>query len=276
LIIQDIYSSGLAETDVHGPLSRLMAGVESWTARAADGVAVIHERFAAQVVDHLGVDEQRVDVIRNWTHVPAVAHFDRPAFRRYMGWDDADIVVLHAGAMGVKQGLENVVDAAALADRQGQPVRFVLLGDGGQRALLESRAEGVKRLEFLDHLGSEDFTRALAAADVLLVNERPGVREMAVPSKLTTYFNAAMPVLAATECDSTTAHEIFAASAGVCVPPGRPEALVAGALLIAADHEAAVKMGARGRQYATDTLSMGQALDRYEDWIQRLARRRRA
>lgn len=275
LIIQDIYSSGLGETGARGgPLSRLMMAVEARTARAADGVAVIHERFASQVVERLHVSRDRIDVIRNWTHVPAVTNLDRRAFRRSMRWPDSEIIVLHAGAMGVKQGLENVVDAAALADAQHQPVRFVLLGDGGQRTALEARAAGVQRVEFLDHLDDDSFTRALASADVLLVNERPGVREMAVPSKLTTYFNAAKPVLAATESDSTTTHEVLAASAGICVPPGRPAALVAGALLIAADEEAAVKMGERGRRYATDILSQERAIDSYESWIRKLVARR--
>lgn len=275
LIVQDIYSSGLNETQIHGGLSRVMMGIESWTARAADGVAVIHERFANQVVERLKVHPNRVEVLRNWAHVPAVAGFDRDAFRRSMRWAEPEIVVLHAGAMGVKQGLENVVDAAKLADAQRQPLRFVLLGDGGQRKALERRAVGAERIEFLDHLDQANFTRALAASDVLLVNERPGVRDMAVPSKLTTYFNAAKPVLAATEADSTTAHEILASSAGVCVGPGRPEALVAGALLIAADHEAATKMGERGRQYATDTLSQERAIDRYDEWIRSLVLRHR-
>jgi hypothetical protein len=44
-----------------------------------------------------------------------------------MGWPPDETIVRHAGAMGTKQGLENVVDAAALADEQNRPIRFVLL-----------------------------------------------------------------------------------------------------------------------------------------------------
>ena len=38
------------------------------------------------------------------------------------------MIALHAGNMGVKQGLENVVEAARQADATRSPVRFVLLG----------------------------------------------------------------------------------------------------------------------------------------------------
>ena len=274
LIIQDIYSSGMTETGVSGGfLARVMTGVEKRTTRSADGVAVIHERFATQIATRFGINRERIEVIRNWTHVKSVAPFDRPAFRRAMGWYEDEIIVLHAGAMGKKQGLEKVIEAAEWAESHADPVRFVLLGEGSQRTLLEARAKGVKRVHFLHHLDDMDFTRTLSAADILLVNERPGVREMAVPSKLTTYFNAAKPVLAATEADSTTAAELAISNAGIVVPPGVPEALVNGALLIAADPEAAERMGERGHRYAVEVLSSETAMDAFDRWIRKLAQR---
>ena len=66
-----------------------------------------------------------------------------------------------------------------------------------------------------------------------LVNERVGLNEMAVPSKLTSYFSSGTAVIAATEATSTTAEEIEAAGAGVRVEPGDPAALVAGVLACA-------------------------------------------
>ena len=101
--------------------------------------------------------------------------------------------------MGVKQGLENVVEAARLADSQlDNRVNFILMGDGNQRSALEIRAKGIRSLQFLDPVPDEQFQSMLADSDVLLVNERPGVEEMSVPSKLTSYFSAGVPVLAAT------------------------------------------------------------------------------
>ena len=58
-------------------------------------------------------------------------------------------------------------------------MKFVLLGDGNQRVSLEAMA-ACSRLQFLDPLPDGVFERALASADILLVNERPGVTEMAV------------------------------------------------------------------------------------------------
>ena len=275
LVIQDLYSSGVQETRAGGAQ---VAGALTWlersTARAADGVVVIHERFAQQVLKRFALDAQKVTVIRNWTHVDQPLPVDRDDVRRSMKWGADEVVVLHAGAMGAKQGLDNVVEAARLADAQQLPLRFVLLGHGGQRASLEERALGIDRIDILDPLDQTGFAQALAAADVLLVNERPGVKEMAVPSKLTSYFNAGKPVLAATDPDSTTAFELAAAAAGVCVRPGQPEELIAGALLLAADREAAERMGECGREYAASKLSKKAAIEAYDTWVRLLAHHR--
>ena len=61
---------------------------------------------------------------------------------------------------------------------------------------------------------------------MLLVNERPGLIEMSAPSKLTTYFEAGRPIVAATEPTSITAEEIERSGAGIRVAPGRPSAIL--------------------------------------------------
>ena len=192
--VQDLYSLGVAETGTLGGRgAKIMAGVESRVLRNADAVVVIHDRFKKFVVSRLGVQNDRVEVIRNWTHLVPV-EVDRDFFRKKFGWTD-EIVVLHAGNMGAKQALESVVEAARLADSENAPIRFVLLGNGNQKEALATLGAGINRLEFMQSLNDEDFQGAMAAADLLLVNEKPGVAEMAVPSKLTSYFAAAREFL---------------------------------------------------------------------------------
>src|SRR5699024_2179188 len=127
------------------------------------------------LVDALAVPDQAITVVRNWSHVPSpvVDHRARTALRASLGWGPEETVVLHAGNMGAKQGLENVVAAARLATDRDLPVRFVLLGDGHRRQDLQRLAAGDPRLQFLDPVPDAEFTATLAAADVLLVNELP-------------------------------------------------------------------------------------------------------
>ena len=170
----------------------------------------------------------------------------------------------------MKQGLDNVIEAARLADSRGDHVRFVLLGDGAERARLEEHAAGVQSLQFIRPLDDTGFVQALASADVLLVNELPGVSEMAVPSKLTSYFAAGRPVLAATDADGITAAEVLGAGAGVVVPAGDPQEVLDGALGLGRASDLALKYGEAGRRYRETVLSEEHALDSFTRLIERL------
>lgn len=264
LWIQDRYSAGVQE--LSSGLGRLGGGlvraVESWVARSADRVVVIHDRWVDPVTETLGVDRDRLTVVRNWSHVTMPEHVDVGAVRNGLGWGKQgdEVVVLHTGNMGAKQGLENVVAAARVAESQGLPLRFVLVGDGNQRERLQHLAEGCAALQFVPPLPQDAFMGALAAADVLLLNELPGLAETAVPSKLTSYFASGRPVLAATESSSVSADEVRASGAGRVIAPGDPAALVDAAMQLAA----ATPDLAAGPRYVRRALSEDAGIASFE------------
>lgn len=273
-VSQDLYSRAFLETAALGGRgAERVAQLERALLSRADGVAVIHTKFR-DTLALLGVDAGRVTVIRNWAHItPSSA--DRAATRAALGWAPDETVVLHAGNMGHKQGLENVVEAARLADRRGDKVRFVLLGDGARRRALQEAADGVGSVEFVDPLPTGPFEDALAAADVLLLNEKPGVSDMCVPGKLTSYFAAGRPVLAATDPRSGAAAEVGAAGAGTMVAAGDPALLLKTAVALAEEPAALAEMSERGRAYAEATLTPQVAIRSYSAWARGLVRARR-
>ncbi len=269
--VQDIYTLGLAETAEGGGLAqRVTRWVESQTLRAADRVVVIHQRFADFLTRELGIAASRVTVVRNWTHLPPSEQVDAAVAKATLGWPQNVTLAVHTGNMGTKQGLENIIDAARAADERSAPVHFLLVGEGGERRRLEQRAHGIARLTFVDPLADAEYRLALGAADVLVVNEKPGVSAMAAPSKLTSYFDAARPVVAATDLDGITASEIAAADAGVIVRAGDPGALLDAVLAVSADPDAAARFGFNGRRYRDSVLDQGAAIDRWASLIERL------
>jgi glycosyltransferase involved in cell wall biosynthesis len=236
-------------------------------------VVVIHERFADYVGDILKVPSGRVEIIRNWAHISDTrAPTDVVSARQLLGWHSTDTIVLHAGSMGAKQGLETIVEAARVADQEQAPVRFILLGDGSERTELMKSARGVSRVQFVDPLDDERYLIALQAADVLLVNSMRGVAEMAVPSKLTSYFSAGRPVVAAVDPSGIAASEIRSANAGVVVPAGEPVELFNAALELRADVERAAALGSNGRQYRERALGQDAALEAWAQLVEKIGR----
>ncbi|HAM45986.1 MAG TPA: glycosyltransferase WbuB [Propionibacteriaceae bacterium] len=263
--VQDIYTLSASQTGAASRIAGLIGRIESATLRHADQVVVIHDRFKAFVTSELGVDPARVRVVRNWTHLTDPGRRDE-ALRTRLGWAPQDVIVLHAGNMGAKQNLENVVNASQVAARSRSRVRFVLMGDGHRRSALQAMGAN-PNLQFLDPVDSAEFADTVASADILLVNELPGMTEMSVPSKLTSYFHSGRPVLAAVDAESVTADEIAAAAAGIRVDPEDPAALLAAAEALSEDRQQMAQLGAAGQEYRRRVLSsqratveLGQAL----------------
>ncbi|MFT4124660.1 MAG: glycosyltransferase [Gordonia sp. (in: high G+C Gram-positive bacteria)] len=270
--VHDFY--GLGSSEIGGAARRISGvidRVEIGLLRRADGVAVIHDRFKMIVEQRMGQSEKTI-VIRNWSHMADmlddVADGDRIKAREALHWPPGCRVVLHAGNMGQKQGLENVIETAELIarDREAE-LLFVLLGDGNTRRDLERQAAGLSTVRFMDPLPDSEFRSALRCADVLLVNERVGVKEMAVPSKLTTYFASGTPVVAAVDRDGITAQEIESTQTGVVVPSGDPQALVTSINRLLDDPAMCSRITRAAERHCVENLSSQAAADRFERWI---------
>ncbi|SKA82272.1 Glycosyltransferase involved in cell wall bisynthesis [Agreia bicolorata] len=274
--VQDIYGLGVAETGAGGGrLAKLISSLESMVLRSASGVAVIHDRFAEHVEKRLRVQSSRVRVVRNWTHLEELDLPPRETTRLSLGWGTDLMVALHAGNMGVKQGLENVVRAARLAEERGDNVRFVLLGKGNQRDKIELLARGLKNIQFIDPLPDLEYQATMAAADALIVNEKPGLAEMAVPSKLTSYFSTGLPIIAATDLGSVTAGEVETSGGGIRVDAGDPTALLDAVVRLGNNPDEGQAMGARGLQFRISVLAESAAITNFDSWISSLAASRR-
>ncbi len=278
LIVQDIYSAGVQELALDQGLGRLAAAwigcVERYVVERAARITTIHDRFAARLLALSRRPDPDITIIRNWTHLPDSSRSPEQQ-RELLGWGDRHIL-LHAGNMGEKQGLENIVEAARDTDRRGLPLTYVLLGDGNQRPGLQRLARGVRSIQFLPSADAKEYSSILRAADVLLVNERVGVVEMSLPSKLTSYCAAAWPILAAVSGDGATSEALARSGAGVLAPPGDPSALNDAALTLINDADRAAELGENGRTFAKEHFGEQTAIERYETWIRELASRTRA
>ena len=261
-VVQDLMGAAAAQSGIRGGdrAADLAAKAESYALRRATLVGVIHQTFVDKVAA-MGVDPSRIRLVPNWSHVGGPST-RREKTRAGLGWGD-ETVVLHSGNMGLKQGLEVLVEAA----RRDPATRVVLLGDGNQRAHLEAVGAGIPNLEFLEPVGDDEFPDVLAAADVLAVTQRASVLDMSVPSKLTSYFAAGRPVVASVAAEGGTAHEVLRSGAGVLVAPEDPDALLAEIRRLGQDPVAADALGAQGPRHVAAHLTRAAGLARIDALI---------
>lgn len=264
LIFQDLMAPAARQSGIGGGsrVAGMTSRLERWATARARTVAIASDNFR-QYLTEIGVDESRIFDLPNWSHL-GVPTADRAATRDRLGWSADQTVVLHAGNMGLKQGLDQVVEAARRADALRAPVLFVLMGDGSQRAALEAQATGIERLRFLPFQPEADVPNILDAADLFLVSERATVIDMSLPSKLTSYFAAGRPIIAAVPAQGSTVREVLHAGAGVVVPIGDAAALNSAVAQLHEDLDEAARMGAAGRAYARSALDLASARARID------------
>jgi colanic acid biosynthesis glycosyl transferase WcaI len=270
LVFQDLVGRAAAQSGVAGGarVAGLVRRMELGLAKRAAGVAIIAEGFRGYLEEG-GVSPDKIYRLRNWTRrVDPIE--TAPETRTRFGWADDDFVCVHGGNMGHKQGLDNLLDTAALLG--DNRVRIALVGDGNDRERLERQARDrqLANVDFIAMQGPGNWEATMQAADVLLVNQRASVTDMSLPSKLTSYFASGRPVIAAASHDSETAAEIEAAGAGLIVPPADPAAFRDAILALEHDRPRAHTLGTSGKGYAESTLSRASALAEYEVFVDRL------
>ena len=239
---------------------RIAAATEGRLLRQAAEVAVVSPGLFTPARAH-GVPVGQLHLLSHWTPA-ATSGSDQLAARKALGWPTRAFTVVHTGAMRSRLDLGTAVEAARLLDGQAH---MVLIGDGPRRAALREQASGVRGLRFVDPLDDEHYALALAAADLLLIVERPDAAGLCVPGKLTAYFGAGRAVLAAVPPLGAVAVELERSDgAGLVIRPGDPGLLAAAVRALMLDEGLRTSMGRSGLRHAHHRLDRASAMHRLD------------
>jgi putative colanic acid biosynthesis glycosyltransferase WcaI len=170
-----------------GFFRKCVTAVEGWLMRRFDRVSSISRQMVARL-SGFGIPEDRTTIFPNWVDTDRIRPGIRGrAFREEWGLGPDRKIVLYAGSMGNKQGLEMVLETAKVLQNDDPDIMFLLVGEGSGKEVLVQRAGalGLRNVVFKPPQPPEDFPALLTLADVHLVVQKKGVSEAFMPSKLT-------------------------------------------------------------------------------------------
>lgn len=162
----------------------------------ATKVVVLGEGMKETLVTKKGVDPSRVEVIPLWGRPEIGSGDGAHDARTRLAISESELVILHAGNMGIMHPIDPILDAAK--SLRGREVRFVFLGDGPRRVHVAERvqAEGISNVLLLGYLSQNEFLDWVRASDACLVGLEPGMEGLAVPSRAFTFLSAGKPLIA--------------------------------------------------------------------------------
>jgi colanic acid biosynthesis glycosyl transferase WcaI len=230
-----------------GRFMRMLYALEAFAyARAARVSAISGGMLRAMAAK--GVPGAKLICFPNGVTLPATLPA-RGAFRARHGLCADDFLAVYSGNLGVKQGLEILTDAAALATHPR--LQLVICGDGAMRPQLEARIreQRLGNVRLLPLQSEAHYLELLVDADVTLVTQQAGTGTFFFPSKLLRSLALARPVLTVADETSELARALAAGGFGVNVPPGRADELARMLDALAAQPERLTGYGDAGRRF---------------------------
>lgn len=265
----------LGQVSPRHPLVLTMLGIERYLYRQARRIVSL----LPGAVEHLaakGADPGKVVWIPNGVDlaaVPAPAAPDPGSAPPGAGppapaTAGAPFTVIYAGAHGLANHLDVILDAARLLQQQvgHEAIRFRLIGDGPEKPRLQQRArdEGIENVRFEPPVPKHSVYAAIQAAQacVVTLKESPLYRWGFSLNKLFDYLACGRPVVIGVRSPYNPVAE---AGAGLTVAPEDPPALAAAVRQLAALPPAErANMGRQGRAYVESRHAVETMADRLE------------
>ena len=199
---------------------------------------------------------------------PPPAHGE---FRHRHGFAPEEFLAIYAGNLGVKQGLEVLLETAPLL--RDPRIRIVICGDGAQREALAARVYELKlpNMNMLPLQAGSDYRALLVDADVCFITQQVGAGNSFFPSKFLGLLAESKPVItvAAPECE--LALSLAEGKFGVNVPPGHARQLADLLDSLANDPRRLAEYGAAGRRYV-EQFEKNRVLQSFAEELESLAR----
>ena len=129
-------------------------------------------------------------------------------------------ILVYGGNLGKPQGLDFLLKT--IENSSNVDVFFLIIGDGTEYNKMESWFSKCKptNAKLLKRLPKEDYDTLLASCDIGLIYLHPDFSIPNFPSRLLSYLEMKMPVIAATECNTDIGDIIESANCGFKVVSG--------------------------------------------------------
>ena len=196
LILRDIFPQWTIDARImrEGLISRFFRYYEHQQYQAADVIGVQMERDIHYFEGRARKYRAKVTLLRNWSNATPVE--SKNTYRKK--WRIGEkILCIYGGNVGRAQGLENLVEIAALLDGDSR-LHIAIVGDGTEVTRIKNGIDTyrLKNTRYYGSLSQEEYQLVIAEADIGLVFLDPRLTTNNFPGKLLSYMRAGIPIVA--------------------------------------------------------------------------------
>jgi len=259
---------------IKNPVVLWAMGILEWVSYHAADRCIGLSPGIVEGIARRGIPKEKIRMIPNGCDLelfdPGNVSARRPEELR-----DSDFCAIFTGAHGIANGLDAVLNAAAVLKARGRDdLRLVFIGDGKLKPALVERAK-VERLDnciFLPPVSKKELTALMQGCDVglMILANVPAFYYGTSPNKFFDYIASGMPVL--NNYPGWLAGLIAENGCGIAVPPDDPEAFADALILMADDKDRLREMGRNSRALAESQFDRGNLTNDCCDWLEESVR----
>jgi glycosyltransferase involved in cell wall biosynthesis len=231
----------------HDPKDRFFGVVDRFVLRSYGNIVAVSESVRQDLLG-AGVRADKISMIRNGIDLRT---FDRASavVKGELGWSDSPLIGL-VGRLSMEKGVDIFLTAAARVLDQLPDAKFVVVGDGPDRAKLEALIEKLGIRGSVRMLGRRDDMPAVYASLDLMVSSS---RREGLPIAILEGMASRLPLIATPVGAVPTV--ISDGQTGVLVPAEAPELLATAIIGLLRDDSERERLGSAARQLVEDQFS---------------------
>jgi colanic acid biosynthesis glycosyl transferase WcaI len=203
---------------------KFMFKLEGFLLKRSDYVSTLTDGMKRKILDK-EIPSEKILLLPNWVDLDKIKTLDKEnSLRRQFNIPMEDFVILYAGSIGKKQGLDLLINVAEeYADNK--KLHFIIVGFGAELSNLKNLASA-KKLENVKFYPLQPYDllpALLATADLHLVLQKKGASDLVMPSKLTGILAAGGCAIVSAEKGSSLYSVIHENRIGfICEPESAP------------------------------------------------------
>ena len=275
--VRDLWPESAIDTGVlkSRPLIALSYKLEELAYRRSSWINVLTPAFEEALVRRKRIARSRISMIPNGADLDILAPGPKDnAVRRRLGLN-GDFVVSYFGAHGRANRLGQLLDVAERVRTTRPDVRFLLVGDGMEKAGLvaDARRRGLDNVVFHDPVPKEQVADFINASDVCTaVLMRNDTFKTVYPNKVFDYMSCKRPIIVAIDGVARTLVE--SAGAGLYAEPEDPDSFIQALDELRNDPRRMAEMGENGYRHAAANYSREALADKYLRLLENVVSRR--
>lgn len=206
LLLKDIWPQGpidigsLSTGGLKGIVTRYFKRKEIKLYKISDFIGCMSEKNRQYLVENSNIDSKIIDICPNSIKIRDPITVDSTSIRNKYGLPVDKTIFVYGGNLGVAQGIDFIISCLS-NNESNSDTFFLIVGSGTEYNRLKKWFEinKPKNSKIISYLPKNEYMRVMASCDVGLIFLDHRFTIPNFPSRLLSYMEGRMPVLAATD-----------------------------------------------------------------------------